>query len=92
VRWNRLVKSTKELPMADGTVNLCEAKTSLSRLAERAAAGEEIIIAKAGKPKARLVPLADRALRKPGGWEGKVWVADDFDEPLPPEVLLALVY
>jgi antitoxin (DNA-binding transcriptional repressor) of toxin-antitoxin stability system len=46
------------------------------------AAGEEIIIAKAGKPHARLMPLADRALRKPGGWEGKVWVADDFDEPL----------
>ena len=53
---------------------------------------QEIIIAKAGKPKARLVPLADRTLRKPGGWEGKVWVADDFDEPLPPEVLLAMVY
>ena len=33
------------------------------------------------------MPLADRALRKPGGWEGKVWVADDFDEPLPPEIL-----
>ena len=69
------------------TVNLYEAKTSLSKLVERAAAGEEIIIAKAGKPKARLVPLADCGLRKPGGWEGKVWVADDFDEPLPPEIL-----
>lgn len=53
------------------TVNLYEAKTSLSRLVERAAAGEEIIIAKAGKPKARLVPLADRALRKPGGWKAR---------------------
>jgi prevent-host-death family protein len=86
------VESIKEVPMAGATVNLYEAKTSLSKLVERAAAGEEIIIAKAGKPKARLVPLADRALRKPGGWEGKVWGADDFDEPLPPEVLLALVY
>jgi prevent-host-death family protein len=69
------------------TVNLYEAKASLSKRVERAAAGEEIIIAKAGKPKARLVALADRALRKSGGWEGKVWVADDFDEPLPPEIL-----
>jgi prevent-host-death family protein len=70
--------------MAEAIVNLYEAKTSLSQLIERAAAGEEIIIAKAGKPKARLVPLGDRARpREPGGWEGKVWVADDFDEPLP---------
>jgi prevent-host-death family protein len=81
-----LVKLTEEVPMVGATVNLYEAKTSLSKLVERAAAGEEIIIAKAGKPKARLVPLTDRALRKPGGWEGKVWVADDFDEPLPPEI------
>ena len=73
--------------MADATVNLYEAKASLSRLVARAAAGEEIIIAKAGKPKARLVPQADRTFRKPGGWEGKVWVADDFDKPLPPEIL-----
>jgi prevent-host-death family protein len=42
--------------MAVATVNLCEAKASLSKLVERAAAGEEIIIAKAGKPRARLVP------------------------------------
>jgi prevent-host-death family protein len=69
------------------TVDLDEAKTSLSRLVDRAAAGEEVIIARAGEPKARLVPLADRALRKSGGWEGKVWIADDFDEPLPPEIL-----
>jgi prevent-host-death family protein len=79
---------TKECPIAGATVNLYEAKTSLSKLVDRAAAGEDIIIiAKAGKPKARLVPLADRALRKPGGWEGEVWVAEDFDEPLPPEIL-----
>jgi prevent-host-death family protein len=69
-------------------INLYEAKTSLSRLVERAAAGEEIIIAKAGQPKARLVPLADRVEgRQPGGWEGKVWVAEDFDEPLPADIL-----
>ncbi len=74
--------------MTEAIVNLYEAKTSLSQLVERAAAGEEIIIAKAGKPRARLVPLADRATpRQPGGWEGKVFVADDFDEPLPADIL-----
>jgi prevent-host-death family protein len=62
------------------TVNLYEAKTHLSRLIEEAAAGEEIIIAKGGTPKARLValPAAKRA-RKPGGWENGVWTSDDFD-------------
>lgn len=74
--------------MADAIVNLYEAKTSLSALVERAAAGEEIVIAKAGKPKAKLVPLSGVAEpRRPGGWEGKVWVADDFDEALPVEIL-----
>jgi prevent-host-death family protein len=87
--WDHmLVKLTKEMRMSAAIINLYEAKTSLSRLVERAAAGEEIIIAKAGKPKARLVPLSARAEpRRPGGWEGKVWVADDFDEPLPAEIL-----
>jgi prevent-host-death family protein len=85
-----LVELTKATSMADAIVNLYEAKTSLSQLVERAAAGEEIIIAKAGKPKARLVPLADRAApRRPGGWKGKVFVADDFDEPLPVDILSA---
>ncbi len=70
------------------TVNLYEAKTRLSELVDRASAGEEIVIAKAGSPKARLVPLAPPAKpRRPGGWEGKVWVADDFDAPLPPDIL-----
>lgn len=56
-------------------VNLYEAKTRLSQLVEEAAAGEEIIIAKAGKPTARLVPLsAAKQVRVPGGWEGKVWL------------------
>ena len=70
------------------TVNLYEAKTRLSELVDRAAAGEEIVIAKAGSPKARLVPLPPAAKpRRPGGWEGKVWIADDFDAPLPADVL-----
>jgi len=71
-------------------VSLYAAKTHLSELVEQAAQGREIIIAKSGKPKARLVPLAPtdtRRLRKPGGGKGKVWIAPDFDAPLPPEAL-----
>ena len=76
--------------MGEVVINLYEAKSRLSALVERAAAGEEIIIAKAGHPKARLVPLEPgRRPREPGGWEGKVWVADDFDEPLPPDLIRA---
>jgi prevent-host-death family protein len=83
-----LVKLTKEAVVPAAVINLYEAKASLSRLVERAAAGEEIIIAKAGKPKARLVPLTGPLEpRQPGGWEGKVWVAEDFDEPLPADIL-----
>lgn len=65
-------------------VNLYDAKTQLSALVDRAAAGEEIIIAKAGKPKARLVPF--RALaqpRRPAHALGLTSVADDFDAPMP---------
>jgi prevent-host-death family protein len=70
------------------TVNLYEAKTQLSKLVDEAAEGVEIIIAKAGTAKARLVPLEKppRA-RKPGGWAGKIRISDDFDDDLPPEVL-----
>jgi prevent-host-death family protein len=68
-------------------VNLYDAKTQLSRLVDRAADGEEIIIAKSGKPRARLVPLAKKVRRRPGIWKGKIWVAKDFDAPLPLEIL-----
>lgn len=69
------------------TVNLYEAKTHLSQLVDRAAQGEEIIIAKAGKPKARLVPFREDATpREPGNLLGITFIADDFDEPLPPDV------
>ena len=69
-------------------INIYEAKTKLSELVERAARGEEIVIAKAGRPRARLVALGSLAHpRRPGGWEGRVWVAEDFDAPLPPEWL-----
>ena len=64
------------------TYNMHEAKTHLSRLAERAAAGEEIIIARNGRPLARLVPVSERPPRRLGLWSGLVQLAD-FDEPLP---------
>ncbi|RME53108.1 MAG: type II toxin-antitoxin system Phd/YefM family antitoxin [Caldilineae bacterium] len=70
------------------TVNIHEAKTHLSRLLARVAAGEEIVIAKAGKPIARLIPVAPPAKqRTPGSARGKIEVAPDFDAPLPPELL-----
>jgi prevent-host-death family protein len=69
------------------SVNVYEAKTHLSQLLDRAAAGEEIVIARAGRPIARLVPLSDASSRPrtPGAWRGKVSIANDFDE-LPPEL------
>jgi prevent-host-death family protein len=71
-------------------VNVHAAKTHLSRLIEQAAAGEEIVIAKAGKPVARLVPFAPRREpRQPGLMKGKIWIAEDFDEPLPEEIMAA---
>ena len=60
-------------------VNIYDAKTHLSDLVQRAEAGEEIVIARNGKPAARLVALAPPPARRPGGWEGQVWVASDFD-------------
>jgi len=67
-------------------VNVYEAKTHLSQLLDRAAGGEEIVIARAGRPVARLVALADSPARRlPGAWRGKVTVAADFDE-LPAEL------
>lgn len=72
--------------MAEAILDLDDATARLSQLVERAARGEEIIIAKAGKPLAKLVPLASRhKLREPGGWEGKVRITEDFDAPLPGE-------
>ena len=70
-------------------LNLYEAKTQLSSLVEEAAAGEEIVIAKAGVPRARLVPLQPRARRRPGGSKGHIWISQEFDAPLPDEVLAA---
>ncbi|MDD9991514.1 MAG: type II toxin-antitoxin system prevent-host-death family antitoxin [Rhodospirillales bacterium] len=69
------------------TVNMSQAKTHLSRLVEETAGGEEIVIAKHNRPVACLVALeASTRRRKPGGWEDQVWMADDFDAPLPEEL------
>jgi prevent-host-death family protein len=66
------------------TVNIQAAKTHLSRLVEEAAAGEEIVLAKAGKPIARLVAYwGTGKKRKLGGWKGKVQIANDFNEESP---------
>ena len=71
-------------------VNIHAAKTQLSRLVDAAAAGQEVVIARAGKPVARLVPLAGPATRAPrvlGGLAGRLRVPADFDAPLPDTVL-----
>jgi prevent-host-death family protein len=69
-------------------VNVHEAKTHLSRLLVRVAAGEEVLISRAGKPVAKLVPLAKGSPKRvPGRDKGRGWIADDFNAPLPKKVL-----
>jgi len=61
-----------------------EAKTQLSRLVDEAVNGEEVVIAKAGRPLVTLVPWVEKKKpRTPGAWKGKVWISPDFDDPLP---------
>jgi prevent-host-death family protein len=65
-------------------VNIYDAKTRLSQLVERAEAGEEIIIARGGRPAARLVPFrVEGVKRKPGRMRGRIRIGSDFDAPLP---------
>jgi prevent-host-death family protein len=72
------------------TVNVHEAKTHFSRLLDRAQAGQEFVIAKAGRPVARLGPLAGPGKRRRLGLlDGKFRVPDDFNEPLPEAVIAA---
>jgi prevent-host-death family protein len=69
-------------------VNIHDAKTRLSELLARVEAGEEITIAKAGRPVARLVPVREKAgERTPGTAKGKVMIGRDFEEPLPEQLL-----
>jgi prevent-host-death family protein len=66
-------------------VNVHQAKTQLSKLLEGAEAGEDIVIARAGTPVARLVPVR-AGERRPGRLKGKIRMAKDFDAPLPPDL------
>ncbi len=68
--------------------NVHEAKTNFSKLLQRVALGEEVIIAKAGTPVAKLVPVYAKQGERPLGFlKGEIWIADDFDAPLPPDIL-----
>lgn len=69
------------------TVNIHEAKTHFSKLVDRVLQGEEVVIAKAGRPVARLVPLPPRVPRRtPGSARGLIEIGPDFDEPLPDDI------
>ena len=72
------------------TVNMHQAKTSLSRLVERALAGEEIVIARNGEPLVKLVPVpTERKARVPGRYKGRIWIAPDcFDDMSEEEIAL----
>jgi prevent-host-death family protein len=62
-------------------VNVYEAKTQLSALLTQVEKGEDVIIARHGRPVAKIIPFTDKPIRRqPGYWKGKVWMADDFDE------------
>jgi prevent-host-death family protein len=71
------------------TVNIYEAKTQLSKLVDLASSGTDVVIARAGHPVARLTALSmkDKRLLGIGALEGKGWIAEDFDAPLPDEIL-----
>ena len=69
------------------TVNVHEAKTHLSKLLEQVAQGEEVVIAKSGRPVARLVAVkGSTGRRKPGSAKGQIKISEDFDAPLPEEI------
>ena len=70
-------------------VNMHEAKSTLSRLVEEAEAGEEIVLARAGKPVVTLVPVRPARRRRLGRWKGKVVMSEDFDAPLSDQDLAA---
>jgi len=90
VRENKPIVPASEIDMTVTTVNVHEAKTQLSQLLQRISMGEEVVIAKAGRPVARLVPFAAKPMRRvAGSAQGQVWMAPDFDAPLPDEILEA---
>ena len=69
-------------------VNVHQAKTHLSKLLAEVEKGHEIVLARDGKPVAKLIPFRQRKNRMTfGDWKGKIWIADDFDDPLPDELM-----
>jgi prevent-host-death family protein len=68
-------------------VNIYAAKTDLSRLIDQVNAGEEVVITRHGRAVARLVPVEGKPKRKLGTLKGKIWMSEDFDAPLPDEML-----
>lgn len=82
------MKSPMKAPMQ--VINIHEAKTQFSKLIEAVAHGNHILIAKAGKPAAMLVPVdVQPPVRKPGAMKGKIHIAADFDAPLPDDLQAA---
>ena len=74
--------------MSHMEVNIHEAKTNFSKLLQRVILGDEIIIAKAGVPVAKLVRYTVNQGKRPLGFlKGEIWMAEDFDAPLPPDIL-----
>lgn len=72
------------------TINIHEAKTHFSKLLERVRLGEEIVVAKAGRPVARIVPVEQSPVdRQPGSARGLVVIREDFDAPLPSDIAKA---
>lgn len=71
------------------TVTIDEARANLAHFAKKAAEGEEVILTEGGRPVARLAPVVERTgrRRQPGSMRGMIWIADDFDDPLPKDVL-----
>lgn len=70
-------------------VEIDAAKPELNTLVDEAIAGEETFLAKHGKPVVRLAPIKDKIRRQPGAMKGQIWMSDDFDAPLPPDLTRA---
>ena len=74
--------------MKNNCVNIHDAKTHFSKLVDSVMHGEEVTIAKAGKPVAKLIGITHKKFqRKPGLLKGKIWIADDFDAELPSDII-----
>jgi prevent-host-death family protein len=74
------------------TVDIHEASTNFSKLVDAASSGEEVVIAKAGKPAARMVPMEKvKVIRRFGALKGKMQIGDDFDAPLPADIIASFV-